>query len=167
MLNYKYMKTIVVAMDKSGAIGARNDLPWGRALKGDLAHFKKVTTGGSLIMGRKTFESIGSRPLPNRENIVVTSRPTAVKGVLSALSIEAAYALARYPVFIIGGGQIFEATLDDADQMFVTYVDAEFADADIFFPSIDPEVWQETSRQHHPADDDNAYSFDIVTYIRI
>ncbi len=160
------MKTIVVAMDKNNAIGFDNDLPWGRSLKDDLAHFKRTTRGGSIIMGRKTFESLGSRPLHERENIVVTRNPTAAKGVLSALSLDAAYALARNEIFICGGGQIYEQAITDADRLIVTHVDAEFPDATVHFPVIDSGMWLETAREHYDADDRNAYAFDIVTYSR-
>lgn len=158
-------KAIVVAYGKNREIGAHGDLPWGRSLPADLANFKRLTTGGSVIMGRKTFESIGRRPLPNRENIVVSSSPTGVKGTLTALSISSAYALARYPIFIIGGAQIYQATLDDIDVIYATEVDAEFPEANIFFPELG-ENWQEISRQRHEADDKNAYSFDFVEYRR-
>lgn len=159
------MKTIIVAMDRNRAIGFNNDLPWGRSLKDDLANFKKLTTGTSIIMGRNTFESIG-RALPNRENIVVSHTPTTVSGVLTALSIDAAYALARYPIMIIGGGQIYEQTMKDADRIIATMVDAEFPEATVYFPKIDADSWHEVSRQHYDADDRNAYAFDIVTFER-
>ena len=158
------MKSLIVAMDRSNAIGFANDLPWGRGLKDDLANFKKLTTGASIIMGRKTFESIGSRPLPNRENIVVSRTPTGVKGVLTAGSLESAYALARYPIFVIGGGQIYKQALSDMDVLYVTRVDAEFVEADVFFPEIDPVVWKEVSRERYEADEWNAYNFTIITY---
>lgn len=167
LVYHRGMKTAVVAMDRNRAIGFNNDLPWGRSLKDDLTHFKRLTTNGSIIMGRKTFESIGSRPLPNRENIVLSRNPTAVANTLTALSPSAAYDLARYPIFVIGGGQIFEQTIDDMDQLVVTYVDAEFPEATIFFPQINCQVWEEVSRDHHEADERNAYAFDIVTYKRI
>lgn len=160
------MKTIIVAMDRNNAIGFDNDLPWGRGLKDDLAHFKKVTTGGSIIMGRKTFESLSSRPLPDRENIVVTRTPTAAKGVLSALSLEAAYALARNEIYICGGGRLYASALDEIDCLIVTHVDAEFPDATVYFPVIDAEIWHETSREHHDSDERNRYAFDIVAYSR-
>lgn len=160
------MKTIVVAMDKNRAIGMDNDLPWGRGLKDDLANFKKETRGRSVIMGRRTFESIGSRPLPDRENIVVTSQPTGVKGVLSAASLQAAYNLARYDIAIIGGSRIFAEALADTDRLSVTHVDGEFPDATVFFPEIDFSQWQEISRRHVDADERNAYAFDIVEYTR-
>ena len=104
-------KALIVAYGRNGEIGAHGDLPWGRNLPGDLAQFKRRTTGGSIIMGRRTFESIGKRPLPDRENIVVSSTTAGVSGVLTALSLESAYALARYPIFIIGGARLYRAAL--------------------------------------------------------
>ena len=153
----------IVAYDQRRAIGAQGDLPWGRGLPADLAQFKHLTTGGSIIMGRKTFESIGSRPLPNRENIVVSSTPTGVNGVLTAMSVSSAYALARYPVFIIGGGQLYKATMDDIDVIYATEVNAELPDADTFFPTLNSD-WHEIARTHHDTDDRNTYPFDFVTY---
>lgn len=160
------MKAAVVAIDKNNGIGADNDLLWQRDLPADLAHFKKLTTGGSIIMGRKTFESIG-RPLPSRENIVVSRTPTGVPGVLTANSLEAAYALARNPIFVLGGGQIYAESLDDMDKLYVTEVDADFPQATVFFPQINCQDWQEVSRDHHEADDKNKYAFDFVEYERI
>ncbi len=161
------MKTIIVAVDKNNAIGFKNDLPWGRGLKDDLANFKRVTTGGTVIMGRKTFESIGSRPLPNRENIVVSRNPTGIKGVLSALSLEAAYAIARNEIFVIGGGQIYEQAIDDMDRLIVTHVDAEFPEATVYFPHVNKHDWAEISREHYETGERNTQAFDIVTYKRI
>lgn len=160
-------KAIVVAYDQHRAIGAQDDLPWGRSLPADLARFKQLTTGGCVIMGRKTFESIGSRPLPNRENIVVSSRPTGVSGVLTAVNPSSAYALSRYPIFIIGGGQLYAAALPDTDIIYATEVHASFPGADTFFPPLDTTQWREVNRQHHPADERNAYAFDFVEYRRI
>jgi dihydrofolate reductase len=158
------MKAIVVAIDKNNGIGADNDLLWQRDLPADLAHFKKLTTGKSIVMGRKTFESIG-KPLPDRQNIVVSRRgPTGIKGVLTAYSLAAAYAVAQYDIFVIGGGQIYAEALDDVDRLYVTEVDADFPQATVFFPKIDKSVWREVSREHHEADEKNKYSFDFVVY---
>ena len=154
-------KALIVAYGRNGEIGAHGDLPWGRNLPGDLAQFKRRTTGGSIIMGRRTFESIGKRPLPDRENIVVSSTPAGVSGVLTALSLESAYALARYPIFIIGGARLYRAALPTVDVIYATEVDATFPDADTFFPKLSGE-WQEVAREHHQADEKNAYSFDVV-----
>ena len=161
-------KAIVVAYDKNRAIGRNGDLPWGRSLSADLAQFKRLTKGGDVIMGRKTFESIGCRPLPERENIVISSRPTGVKGILTAMNLESALALSRYPTFIIGGARVYGDALKmpEIDTIYATEVDAAFPDADTFFPELDMSVWQETSRVHHPADAENKYDFDFVTYQR-
>lgn len=158
-------KALIVAYGRNGEIGAHGDLPWGRNLPGDLAQFKRRTTGGSIIMGRRTFESIGKRPLPDRENIVVSSTTAGVSGVLTALSLESAYALARYPIFIIGGARLYRAALPTVDVIYATEVDATFPDADTFFPKLSGE-WQEVAREHHQADEKNAYSFDVVEYRR-
>lgn len=155
----------MVAYDKNRGIGADGDLPWGRSLPADLANFKRLTTGGSIIMGRKTFESIGSRPLPNRENIVLSRTPTGIKGVLTALSLDAALALARYPVFVIGGGQVYAEALGRTDVIYATEVEADFPEADVFFPELD-DSWQAVTRTHHPADGKNTYAFDLVEYRR-
>lgn len=161
------MKAIVVAMDRNNGIGAENDLLWLRDLPTDQQNFKRITTPGSLVMGRKTFESIGSKPLPNRQNIVVSrSGPTGVAGVLTAHSLQAAYALAQYDIFVIGGGQIYAQAIDDMDRLYVTYVDAEFPQATVFFPQINHDTWQEVSRDHHQADEKNKYAFDFVVYDR-
>lgn len=161
------MKSIVVAYDRKRGIGADNDLLWQRDLPADLAHFKRLTTGKSIVMGRKTFESIGSRPLPNRQNIVLSSRPTGVDKVLTAHSLEAAYALAQYDVAVIGGESVFRVALPDVDTIYATEVDAEFPQATVFFPEIAMNEWHETAREHHEADEKNKYAFDFVTYERI
>lgn len=156
---------MIVAMDKNRGIGADNDLLWLRDLPADLAHFKRVTTGGSIVMGRKTFDSIG-RPLSDRQNIVLSGTPTGVKGVITAGSLKAAYAIAQFPIFVIGGGSVYEQAMSDVDRLYVTEVDAAFPQATVFFPAIDMSVWQETSREHHPADERNKYAFDFVVYER-
>ena len=161
------MKSIVVAYDKRRGIGADNELLWMRDLPADLAHFKKLTTGKSIVMGRKTFESIGSRPLPNRQTIIVSRQGAlGVEGTMTAASLQTAYALAQYDVFVIGGGEIYAQAMDDVDTLFVTEVDASFPQATVFFPEIDCNAWQEVFREHHASDDRNKYAFDFVTYVR-
>lgn len=119
-------------------------------------------------MGRKTFESIGRRPLPERENIVISSRPTGVKGVLTAVNLSSALALSRYPTFIIGGAQVYGDALGvpEIDTIYATEVDATSPDADTFFPELDMTVWEETDRVHRPADEANVYALDFVIYRR-
>lgn len=161
------MKAIVVAYDKKRGIGADNDLLWMRDLPADLKHFKKLTTGKSIIMGRKTFESIGSKPLSDRQNIVLSSNPTGIEKVITAGSLEAAYAIAQFPIFVIGGESVFREALPSVDIIYATEVDEEFPQATIFFPEIDMNEWREVSREHHEADDKNKYNFDFVVYQRI
>ena len=162
-------KAIIVAYDVNRAIGRGGDLPWGRSLPADLANFKRLTKGSDVIMGRKTFESIGCRPLPDRENIVISSRPIGVKGILTAVNLEGALALARYKTFIIGGARVYSGALEipAIDTIYATEVNAAFSDTDTFFPELDMTAWQEVSRVHHPADTENKYGFDFVTYRRI
>jgi dihydrofolate reductase len=158
------MKSIVVAYDSHRGIGAANDLLWQRDLPADLAHFKMLTMGGSLIMGRNTFESIG-RALPGRENIVVTHRPLDVVDIVAVDSLDAAYNVAHGNQFIIGGGQIYEQSLKDADVVYATEVHASFPQAEIFFPELGNE-WRETARESNSADERNKYAYDFVTYVR-
>jgi dihydrofolate reductase len=159
------MKSIVVAYDRARGIGANNDLLWGRDLPADLRHFKDLTAGGSLIMGRKTFESIG-RALPGRENIVVTHRPLDTVDVIAVDSLASAYRLAHGNQFIIGGASIYEQALSDVDVVYATEVDQVFPEAEVFFPLLG-EDWQERSRESFEADDRNKYPYDFVTYVRI
>lgn len=155
--------TLVVAIDAERGIGVDNQLPW--HLPEDLAHFKRVTLGRPIIMGRKTFDSIG-RPLPKRRNIVITRNPGwAHEGVESAGSLQAAIALLNgEPASIIGGAQIFNEAIGLADRMIVTEIDHVFR-CDTFFPPIDPAVWQESAREQHHSEA-NGYGFAYVTYIR-
>lgn len=158
------MKSIVVAYDRNRGIGADNDLLWMRNLPADLAHFKKLTTGKSIIMGRKTFESIGSKPLPDRQNIVLSRTPTGVDKVITAGSLEAAYAIAQYPIFVIGGESVFRESLPDVDTIYATEVNASFPQATVFFPEINKNEWHEVAREHHEAGEKNKYAFDFVEY---
>jgi len=155
--------TLVVAIDANNGIGIDNKLPW--HLPEDLAHFKRVTLGRPIVMGRKTFDSIG-RALPGRRNIVITRNSGwSHAGVETAASLEAAVALLDGErASIIGGAQVFAEALAVADEMIVTHIDHAFA-CDTFFPAIDPAVWLETARERHHADTIGCdYAF--VTYRR-
>lgn len=155
--------TLIVAMDAQRGIGVDNKLPW--HLPEDLAHFKRQTSGHPIIMGRKTFDSIG-RPLPNRRNIV-TSRNRAWRhdGVEVVGSLEAAVALVGdAPAFIIGGAQIFAESMDLAQRIVVTEIDHTFK-CDTFFPPLDSAVWAETAREAYHSDA-NGYDYAFVTYER-
>ncbi|AMP05870.1 dihydrofolate reductase [Collimonas pratensis] len=155
--------TIIVAIDANNGIGIRNTLPW--RLPEDLAHFKRTTSGHAIIMGRKTFESIG-RPLPNRRNIVITRNPAwRHEGIESAPSLAAAAALAGdAEAFIIGGAEIYAAAQDLAQRLIVTEIRHSF-DCDAFYPARDPSQWQEISRENHHSDA-NGFDYAFVVYQR-
>ncbi|MFC0133965.1 diacylglycerol kinase [Massilia eurypsychrophila] len=156
--------TLVVAIDAQRGIGVNNTLPW--RLPEDLAHFKRVTTGHPIIMGRKTFDSIG-RPLPNRRNIVVTRNPDwRHDGVDAVGSLADALALVGHePAFIIGGAQIFNESMALADQLIVTEIDHTFA-CDTFFPPLATGEWAESARVRHHSDTNN-FDYAFVTYSRL
>lgn len=155
---------LIAAMSENGVIGNHNALPW--HLPEELEYFREKTRDKPVIMGRKTFESIG-RPLPNRQNIIVSRNgAVGVEGTLTAASLETAYDLAQFDVCVIGGGEIYRQAISDMDTLYVTEVEADFPQASVFFPEIDPALWQESSREHHPSDDKNKYAFDFVTYVR-
>lgn len=160
------MTTIVVAMGKNREIGADNQLLW--HLPKDLKHFKELTSGHPVIMGRKTFESIG-KPLPNRTNIVISKKKDWFQeGILIVGSIKEAVKFARKideDIFIIGGGTIYEQTIDLCDRLEVTQVDAELK-ADVFFPEIDKNIWLKTDEICHEKDEKNEFGFCFQTYHR-
>jgi len=155
--------TLVVAIDANNGIGIDNQLPW--HLPEDLAHFKRVTLGRPIVMGRKTFDSIG-RALPGRRNIVITRNAAwAHPGVEAAASLEQAIALLDgQRASIIGGAQVFNDALAVADEMIVTHIDHVF-NCDTFFPPIDPACWIETARVTHH-DDAIGCDYAFVTYRR-
>lgn len=155
--------TIVVATDARHGIGINNTLPW--RLPEDLAHFKRTTLGHPVIMGRKTFDSIG-RPLPNRRNIVITRNAGwHHDGVETAPSVDAAIQLlGDAPGFIIGGAQIFAEALPHTDRLIVTKINKTF-NCDTFFPPIDPQQWQEVAREQHHSDA-NGFDYAFVIYQR-
>lgn len=159
---------IVVAYDKNRGIGTGGDLPWGRSLPADLAHFKELTTGGAVVMGRKTYESIGGRPLPNRKNIVLSTGEVA--GAIGAKNFAQALQLAseepNQDIFVIGGERVFAEALPEVDTIYATEVDYSFSDADVFFPQINVNQWEEVSRTSQKANEQNKYSFDFVEYRR-
>jgi len=164
------MISILVAYDRKNGIGADNDLLWQRDMPADLKRFRELTTGNAIIMGWKTFESIGRPLLPGRQNIVMSrSAHDPVEGIEIVDSLEAAYAAVEpgRETFVIGGGQVYALALDTTDRVLATEVDAEFDQATVFFPVLDKTVWRETAREHHDADERNKYPYDFVTYERI
>lgn len=161
------MTTIVVAIGEKNEIGFENQLLW--HLPKDLKHFKDITSGHPVIMGRKTYESIG-KPLPNRTNIVVSRKNDWFEeGILIVGSIKEAIKFAKKideEIFIIGGGKIYEQTMDIVDKLEVTLVKADL-EADTFFPKIDAKVWKKTDEICHEKDEKNQYDFCFQTYEKI
>ena len=162
------MKSIhaIVAVASDWAIGRQGELLC--HLPADMKHFKEVTMGHSIVMGRKTFESFPRRPLPGRQNIVITRNlQWHYPGVTVAHSVEDAIAATETDdVFIIGGADIYEQTLPLVDVLHLTMIHARWASADAFFPVLDMNQWQEVDREHHGSDHRNAYEFDFITLKR-
>ncbi len=159
------MISLIVAVSENGVIGRDGDLPW--RLSDDLKRFKAVTLGKPVIMGRKTWDSIG-RPLPGRQNIVITrSKHFEADGCAVVDSPERAIAAAgdADEIMVIGGGEIYRRFIDKANRLYVTRVRAS-VDGDTRFPDIDEEVWREVSAEHHPADEKNDHAFDVLLYVR-
>lgn len=153
--------SIIVAMNQKGVIGVNNKLPW--HLSSDLKNFKAVTMGKPVIMGRKTWESIG-KPLPGRDNIIITRNPDySADGCVVCHSLEEA--LQRYAavpeVVIIGGHDIFKDALEQVDRIYLTQVHADVM-GDTWFPEFDRTEWQQVERKEFKADDKNEYPFSFV-----
>lgn len=154
--------SLIVAYSRNRTIGLDNTLPW--RLPGDLAHFKRTTLGCPIIMGRKTWESLG-RALPGRTNIVVTRDPAyQATGAVVVHDLDAALAACGDvdQAFVIGGAQIYAQALGMASTLIATEVHAEVT-GDAFFPAL-PDGWRETSRQPQP--EENGYRYDFVTYVK-
>lgn len=157
--------SLVVAVAENGVIGKDGGLPW--RLPDDLKRFKAITAGHAVLMGRVTHESIG-RPLPGRQNIVISSRPeAAAPGCETAPSLERGLALVkrRDECFVIGGARLYREALPLAHRIHLTRVHAALP-GDVRFPEFDLALWREVARESHPADADHAYSFDFVTLER-
>lgn len=158
--------TLVAAMSRNRVIGRDGGMPW--HLPADLAHFKRVTLNHPVIMGRKTFQSIGFA-LPKRRNIVITRQPNArFKGAEAAASLDEAlrHLGGGETAMIIGGGQLYREALSVADAMELTFIDADI-DGDTTFPEWSPAEWREVSREHRPADERNAHDLAFVRLQRV
>lgn len=158
------MLTIIAAVAENMALGKNNDLIW--RLPADLKRFKEVTSGHHVIMGRKTFESLGT-PLPNRTTIII-SRDSSYKaeGCIVVNSLEKAIQAASSDdnPYILGGGEIYAQALAHADFLDLTLVHHRFEEADTFFPTFDSSTWEEVTREDHKADDKHAYDYSFVSY---
>ena len=162
--------SIIVAIAKNNEIGKKNNLLW--SLPADMKHFREITKGQTVIMGQKTFESIG-RPLPNRRNIVLTQdKNLSSEGVEIVYSLDELFDLLKKNSdenaenFIIGGGMIYKLFIDKANKLYITHVDAEFPDADTFFPEIEKEKWQKIKSEKYIKDDLNKYDLEFAEYIK-
>lgn len=164
-------RTIVVAVGSNLAIGKDNGLLW--KLPDDFKFFKQTTLNHHILMGRKTYESLG-KPLPGRVSVVITSNKDykLPLGHHVVHSLEEALAVAeesgQSEVMIIGGGRIYKESIEKGlvDKMYITEIEAGFEEADTFFPDFDKAVWEEVARSHHAADDRHQYAFDFVTYLK-
>ena len=158
--------TLIVAQSDNRAIGRNNRMPW--HLPRDLQHFKRHTLGHPVIMGRRTYDSIG-HALQGRQNLVISRNP-ALQLTDATVCPDVATALARAAgdsVYIIGGSELYHRTLALADTLMVTHVHTIIHDADRFFPPIDPAIWRETAHEDHAADGENPYTLSFCRYERI
>jgi len=159
----KITVSIIVAMAKNRVIGKDNDMPW--HLPADLQHFRKVTTGKPIIMGRKTYESIG-RPLPKRHNIIISRNSDyKVEGCDVVSSLEEAVKIAGEveEMFIIGGGFLYNQTIDAVDKLYLTFIDLE-VEGDTFFPSYEHLSTIKTFSEHHQKDEKNPYDYEFTIF---
>jgi dihydrofolate reductase len=164
--------SVIVAVAENGVVGKNNALPW--HIPADLQYFKRTTLGKPIVMGRKTFESIG-RPLPGRTNIVISSNPTySAQGVSVVSSLPDALELAQKvalidgteELMVIGGATVYEAAVPLADRLYVTEIHAKVA-GDAYLPPVDWSNWVESSREQHAALEPNTYDFSFVVYERV
>ncbi len=156
--------SIIVAMANNRVIGKDNKMPW--HLPADLQHFKKVTLGKPIIMGRKTYESIG-RPLPGRKNIVISRNADyELEGCETATSVKSAFELVKdeEEIFIIGGGYLYSELLNQADKLYLTFIDLD-VDGDTQFPDYAQLNLKETKREKHHKDEKNPYDYEFVDFI--
>ena len=161
------MKSLVVAYGKNHEIGKSGKLLWSiDKMRDDMDNFRAITDGATVIMGRKTFESIG-KPLKNRQNIVITRQNTKIDGADVAHSLEEAYNIAKDDkMFVIGGGDVFSQAITNADRIYATEIDEDFPDADTFFPQIDKNIWHVISTRDGVTNDKNAFAHKFVVYER-
>ena len=161
------MISIIVAIAENRAIGKNNDLLW--HIPADLKRFKQITSGHTVIMGKRTWESLPRRPLPNRRNIVITDIPgEKIEGCEMVYSIEEAVAACTpgEENFIIGGASVYNQFLPNADRLYLTFVHKSF-DADVFFPEIDFSQWKLISKEDFQPDEVNDFSYSNETYDRV
>lgn len=158
---------LIAALDEQNAIGRNGDLLC--YLPNDLKHFKQITQGHRVIMGRRTYESLPKGALPNRTNIVITSdQAENYPGCIVVRSLEGAldHCLEDETAFVIGGGMLYRATLSLAERLYITRIHHTFPDADTFFPEISPSEWEITTQEHHEADEKHLFPYTFSTYVK-
>ena len=153
----------LVAVSNNNVIGKNNDLPW--KLKKDLQHFKNYTTGKTIVMGRKTYESIG-RPLPNRRNIIISSTINEINGAEVFSSLEKALEALKHEdeIIITGGSYLFNDTKEIVNKLVITFVDTSIEDGDVFYTDIDYKKWNLIEESFYNKDNENEYNFSIKVY---
>ena len=159
------MIILIAAIAENNALGKNNDLLW--HLPKDFKRFKEITSGHHIIMGRKTFESF-PKPLPNRTHVIITRQKDYVcEGCIVVQDLEKAIAVCpkNEDIFVIGGGEIYSQSIHLADQLDITRVHHSF-EADVFFPEIDPEIWELISEQVHLKDEKHPYDYSFQTFVR-
>lgn len=159
------MVSIIVAIAQNGTIGDKNSLLW--HIKEDMRFFRTTTSGHAVVMGRKTFESLGSKPLPKRKNIVITRADSSFEGAFTAHSLEEAIAMAEGDdeIFIIGGAQIYAEALSVADRMYITRVERDY-EGDTSFPKIDYSKWRLVSEERFERGEEFDAPFAFLCYDR-
>lgn len=161
-------KSIIVVIDENNAIGKDNNLLV--HLPNDLKHFKEITQGHPVIMGRKTFQSLPKGALPNRRNIIISrNKNLEFPNTEIVSSIQEAFELCKgeSEVFIIGGGTIYNETISIADKLYITLIHHKFENADTFFPEIDLQCWEEVSRTRYKADEKHKFDYSFIDYNKI
>jgi dihydrofolate reductase len=153
------MISLIVAYDKNRGIGKDNQLVWRQSA--DLKRFKEITSGKTVVMGRKTFESIG-KPLPNRNNIVLTKTRSQIPGVILISDIEQ---ITEEEYFVIGGSEIYKLFIDYVDEIYATLIDCEI-DADSWFPQIDMDNWNIQNQEFYKKDEKNQHDYTFIKFVR-
>ena len=160
------MISIIAAIGKNNELGKNNTLIW--SMPADMKFFRDTTRGHTVIMGRKTFESIG-KPLPNRKNIVITRDKNYKKDgieIVNSLNEAINLTIPNEEVFVIGGGEIYKQAIEIADKLYITHINTEDSEADSFFPEIIPLVWNEISHTENQKDTENPFNYTFSVYER-
>lgn len=159
------MINVIAAHDQNRLIGAEGQIPWHLPI--DMKHFRELTIGNVVVMGRRTYESIG-RPLPKRENIVISTSVSEIDGCTVVSTFEQAIDIANElgEIWVIGGAQVYCLAMPVADQLHITEIDAAFS-GDVYFPQINANIWKIASEEHHNADQDNPYNLTFRVYERL